>query len=72
MFSKKEFANDSKLLAGTISCSSELNMENVYKLSAWPRGYKTFFKLNSAEHEIFPANKSQITNNCKFFLAKHS
>ena len=38
----------------------------------WPRGYKTFFVLNSAEHEIFPANKSQITNNCKFFLAKYS
>ena len=37
-----------------------------------PRGYKTFFMLNSAEHEICPANKSQITNNCKFFLAKHS
>ena len=28
--------------------------------------------LNSAEHEICPTNKSQITNNCKFFLAKHS
>ena len=28
--------------------------------------------LDSAEHEICPANKSQITNNCKFFLAKHS
>ena len=24
--------------------------------------------LNSAEQEIYPANKSQITNNCKFFL----
>ena len=23
----------------------------------WPRGYKTFFMLNSAEHEIFPAYK---------------
>ena len=38
----------------------------------WPRGYKTFFMLNSAEHEIFHAHKSQITNNAKFFLAKHS
>ena len=28
--------------------------------------------LNSAEHEICPANKSQIINNSKFFLAKHS
>ena len=24
--------------------------------------------LNSAEHEICPANKNQITNNCKLFL----
>ena len=37
----------------------------------WPQGYKTFFMLNSAEHEIFHANKSQSTNNAKFFLAKH-
>ena len=34
-----------------------------------PRGYKTFFMLNSAEREIFHTNKSQITNNCQFFLA---
>ena len=34
-----------------------------------PRGYKTYFILNSAEHEIYPVNKSKITNNCKFFLA---
>ena len=37
-----------------------------------PRSYKTFFMLNLAEHEICPANKYQITNNCKFLLAKHS
>ena len=37
-------------------------------VNAWPRGYKTFFMLNSAEHEICPANKSKITNDCKFFL----
>ena len=37
-----------------------------------PWGYKTFFTLNSAKHEIFPTIKSQITNNCKFFPAKHS
>ena len=30
--------------------------------SARGRGYKTFFMLNSTEHEIFHANKSQITN----------
>ena len=27
-------------------------------LEAWPRGYKTFFMLNSAEHNIYPAHKS--------------
>ena len=37
-----------------------------------PPGYKMIFMLNSAEHKICPANKSQITNNCKFFLATHS
>ena len=31
-----------------------------------------FFMLNLAEHDICPANKSQITNRCKFFLAKHN
>ena len=28
-----------------------------------PRGYKTFFMLNSAEHEIFSANKYENANN---------
>ena len=36
-----------------------------------PRGYKTFFMLSSGEYEICPVDKSQIANNCKFFLAKH-
>ena len=34
-----------------------------------PRGYKTFFMLNSVEHEKFHSYKSQI-NNCQLFLAK--
>ena len=38
----------------------------------WPRGYATLSMLNSTEHEICPANKSQITNKCKLFSAKHS
>ena len=37
-----------------------------------PRDYKKNFVLNSAEYEICPASKTQITNNFKFFLAKHS
>ena len=31
-----------------------------------------FFVLNSAEYEICTANKFQMTNNYKLFLAKHS
>ena len=26
-------------------------------IEAWPQGYKTFFMLNSTEHEIYPAHK---------------
>ena len=26
----------------------------MYLLEIWPWGYKTFFMLNSTEHEIFP------------------
>ena len=33
---------------------------------------KAFFIRNSAEYELFDARKSQITNNAKFRLAKHS
>ena len=45
--------------------------DNGIDLSAliWSQGYKTFFMFNSAEHEICPANKSKITNDCKFFFA---
>ena len=39
-------------------------------LLLWSQCYKVFV-LDSAEREICPANKSQITNNCQFFLAKH-
>ena len=36
----------------------------IWTSEPWSRGYKTFFMLNSAEHEIYigSANKSQITN----------
>ena len=35
--------------------------------SVWPRGYKTFFMLNSAEHEIFSTNKYENANNSWHF-----
>ena len=49
-----------------------LSTECPAKILVRSRGYKSFFMLNSAEREIFHANKSQTSNNCKFFLAKHS
>ena len=33
----------------------------------WTQGYKTFFMLNSAEHEIFFANKYENANNSWHF-----
>ena len=32
-----------------------------------PHGFKTFFVLHSAEHEIFSANKYENANNCWYF-----
>ena len=29
----------------------------IYTTRSWPQGYKTFFMLNSGEHEIYPAHK---------------
>ena len=35
-----------------ISCLSEYSMKRFYNLVAWPQGNKTFFVLDSSEHEI--------------------
>ena len=35
---------------------------------AWPRGYKTFFMLNSTEHEISIAHKNYSTDKKRSFL----
>ena len=35
---------------------------------AWPRGYKTFFVLNSAEHEILKAHKYKNIKQFGFFF----
>ena len=52
---------------------SNIKLSSEYSLSGdQAQGYKTFFMLNSAEHEICSANKSQVTNNSKIFLAQHS
>ena len=33
----------------------------------WPQGFKTFFILNSADYEIYPAHKCYNANNCCHF-----
>ena len=38
-------------------CSQQMDLNLILFKLAWPRGYKTFFMLNSTEHEIFPAHK---------------
>ena len=38
--------------------------DKYQNLKSWPRGYKTYFMLNSAMHEIYPAHKC---NNCWHF-----
>ena len=45
---------------------------SMIPLFSGPQVIKRFFMFNFAEHGHCPANKSQITNNCKFFLAKYS
>ena len=56
-------------------CLSGLTVVIRYIFSCWgpyvnrPIGYKTFFMLNSAEHEIFSANKYENANNsCHFHI----
>ena len=40
--------------------------------TTWPQGYKTFFMLNSAEHEILDAHKSNNIKKFGFFQAQIS
>ena len=46
-------------------------MITSWGIGTGPEVQKLVFMLKSAEHEICPANKSQNTNNCEYFLAKH-
>ena len=39
---------------------SQVPIMCLVKILIRPQGYKTFFMLNSAEHEIFSANKYEI------------
>ena len=54
---------------GVIRKSLAAKKKNIYQA---PRLYIFFVMFNLAEHETCPAKKSQVTNNYKMFLAKHS
>ena len=44
----------------------------VSRNESWPRGYKTFFVLNSVEHEILNAHKYKNTKKFGLFKAQLS
>ena len=41
----------------TLCSVSSNQFSRTFTMLTRPRGYKTFFMLNSSEHEIFPAHK---------------
>ena len=49
------------------SITTQLPTQVYSGLKAWNRGNKIFFMLNSAEHEIFSANKYEYANNSLHF-----
>ena len=38
-----------------LTCVPKKDSDQPAHLMTWPRGYKTFFMLNSTEHELCPA-----------------
>ena len=40
-----------------IPCHNSITIYGPHREKTWPRGYKTFFMLNSTEHEISTAHK---------------
>ena len=57
----KQLKNNGKLC--TLLSEGELEGMTL----SWPRGYKTFYMLNSAEHEIYHAHECENANNCWHF-----
>ena len=41
-------------------CLDTYNID-ICEMNGWPRGCKTFYKLNSAEHEFYPAHKCKLS-----------
>ena len=51
-----------------VSICFEKNIFVAVRFQSWPRGYKTFFILNSAEHELFNARKYKNIKDFSFCL----
>ena len=45
-----------------------IQLVRLSRSTSWPRGYKTFFVLNSVEHEILNAHKYKNIKKFRFFL----
>ena len=52
-----------KQLLRLILDQSAVGVHSENSDESWPRGYKTFFKLNSTEHEISLGHENKDTNN---------
>ena len=60
-------------VAKTKTSSVSKDILDTFKYEqTWPQGYKKNFMLNSAEHEISNADKSENIKKFRFFLAQIS
>ena len=50
------------------SSPDHISVSRIFKFQTWPQGYKTFFMLNSVEHEILNAHKYKSIKKFGFFL----
>ena len=48
-------------------CKQQVHVHWLWSMHNLARGYRTFFLLNSAQHEIFSANKYENANNSWHF-----
>ena len=71
--SKREVGKSRKCLLCTIGGKRKCtNTTEQLKRNIWPRGYKTFFMLNSVEHEILNAHKYENIKKFNNFQAQIS
>ena len=52
--------------------TAHMSNSRLQSVQIKPQGYRTSSMLSSAEHEILPANKQQITDRYSCFLAQFS